>query len=133
MHVPVLAVLGGALFEAVARSVGCGTHFRLGWVVWGFLIALGAAWAAGEWRRAARAEEKRDFENYRMGHEAGKRAFTSAGSDELNWFDHAMQIFYAKYCSDERLLSNWVRVTVEAALEGLEIAGIRGIRLRDPK
>ncbi|KAH8057857.1 C2 domain-containing protein [Aureococcus anophagefferens] len=129
MHVAVLFVLGGALFDAGARSVGCG----------------GASSAAsrprlepgprrrdglGRGRVAAsrRAAEAR-LESYRVGHEAGKKYVASSGSDELNWFDYAMQVFYARYCSDEKLLSNWVRVTVEATLEGLEIAGLRGITI----
>ena len=131
MHVAVLFVLGGALFDAGARSVGCGGGFfgRLASLAWSLGLVVATVWAAGEWRRSRRAAEKRDFESYRVGHEAGKKYVASSGSDELNWFDYAMQVFYARYCSDEKLLSNWVRVTVEAALEGLEIAGLRGITI----
>jgi hypothetical protein len=131
MHVAVLFVLGGALFDAGARSVGCGGGFfgRLASLAWSLGLVVATVWAAGEWRRSRRASEKRDFESYRVGHEAGKKYVASSGSDELNWFDYAMQVFYARYCSDEKLLSNWVRVTVEAALEGLEIAGLRGITI----
>jgi hypothetical protein len=89
-------------------------------------------YVAGAWRAAGRATEKRDFESYRAGHDAGTRAFASAGSDELNWFDYALRVFYRRYCADERLLSNWVRATVESKLEGLEVSGLRGITIPYP-
>ncbi|KAH8048197.1 C2 domain-containing protein [Aureococcus anophagefferens] len=93
MHVAVLFVLGGALFDAGARSVGCGGGFfgRLASLAWSLGLVVATVWAAGEWRRSRRAAEKRDLESYRVGHEAGKKYVASSGSDELNWFDYAMQ------------------------------------------
>ena len=119
MLVAVLAVCGGALAQCFARALGSGASFGgLFWALWSVALAGLTVYVAGAWRAAGRATEKRDFESYRAGHDAGTRAFASAGSDELNWFDYALRVFYRRYCADERLLSNWVRATVESKLEG---------------
>jgi hypothetical protein len=119
MYDVVLFVLGVALAEVA-------TTMRLrdwSWYAISITLALLMGAIAGA-RRAAHRRQVRDLENARRdGYKKGVAAFTAAGSDELNWFDHALEVFYQRYCVDEGLLANWIRVRVEAALQNRELFG----------
>ena len=45
-----------------------------------------------------------------------------SGSDwPTRSISQALEVFYRRYCADEKLLSNWIRTTVEAALQDKEL------------
>ena len=102
MYDVVLFVLGVALAEVATT-----TRLRdWSWYATALALALSLVAIAGA-RRAAHRRQVRDLENARRdGYKKGVAAFTAAGSDELNWFAHALEEFYRRYCVGEGLLAN---------------------------
>ena len=119
MYDLVLFVLGVALAEVATttRLRDWSWHAVIGTLTLTIVAVAGA-------RRAAQRRRDRELDQAeRKGFTRGFKAFKGAGKDELRWFDHALEVFYNRYCTDELLLANWIRLTVERSLQNRELLG----------
>ena len=119
MYDLVLFVLGVALAEVATT-----TRLRdWSWHAIIITLILTIVAVAGARRAAQRRRDRELYDAERRGEEKGRKAFKGAGKDELRWFDHALEVFYNRYCTDELLLANWIRLTVERSLQNRELLG----------
>jgi hypothetical protein len=119
MYDLVLFVLGVALAEVATT-----TRLRdWSWHAVIVTLTLTIVAVAGARRASQRRRDRELYEAERRGEEKGRKAFKGAGKDELRWFDHALEVFYNRYCTDELLLANWIRLTVERSLQNRELLG----------
>jgi hypothetical protein len=119
MYDLVLFVLGVALAEVATttRLRDWSWHAVIGTLTLTIVAVAGA-------RRASQRRRERELDQAeRKGFTRGFKAFKGAGKDELRWFDHALEVFYNRYCTDELLLANWIRLTVERSLQNRELLG----------
>ena len=119
MYDLVLFVLGVALAEVATT-----TRLRdWSWHAVIITLILTIVAVAGARRASQRRRDRELYDAERRGEEKGRKAFKGAGKDELRWFDHALEVFYNRYCTDELLLANWIRLTVERSLQNRELLG----------